>query len=249
MIDGAPPDKDREQVIENSLRGAPPAKDAWPQSTSQNDITSDVAAPTIVIAGELDVVDSIELLKAALLSRVPHAVLQIVLDTGHLLPLKLSKEHARLIREFADVRAAGKLTQEQSKALVLGAFDTLFNKRDCAAGDQYWSDGYIQRSAHIAPSPDGLFNQVRTVPRTLKYENHVIAAEEDYVISHGRVSGSGRQMARRALGRAYRLRFGRRRQLPRPEAIKAQSLGGLPMFGDRFPDRRPAANPQEGAET
>lgn len=202
-------------------------------------ITSDVPAinvPTIVIAGELDVADSIELFKAEPLLRVPHAVLQIVPDTGHLLPLKSAKEHVRLIHEFADVRAAGKLTQEQSTALVLGAFDTFINKRDYAAADQYWSDGYIQRSAHIAPSPDGLFNQVRTVPRALEYENHAIAAEEDYVISHGRVSGSGRQMARRALGRAYRLRFGRRRQLPRPEATKTQSLGGLPMFGDRFPD-------------
>ena len=102
--------KDREQVIEDSLRGAPPAKDAWPRSTSREDITRDVAAinaPTIVIAGELDVVDGVDLLKAELLSRVPHAVLQIVPGTGHLLPLESPQELARLIGEFADARAAG----------------------------------------------------------------------------------------------------------------------------------------------
>ena len=30
-------------------------------------------------------------------------------------------------------------TQEKNKALVLEAFDTLFNKRDYAAADKYWS--------------------------------------------------------------------------------------------------------------
>jgi pimeloyl-ACP methyl ester carboxylesterase/predicted SnoaL-like aldol condensation-catalyzing enzyme len=233
--------KDREQVIEDSLRGAPPAKDAWPRSTSREDITSDVAAinaPTIVIAGELDVVDGVDLLKAELLSRVPHAVLQIVPGTGHLLPLESPQELARLIGEFADARAAGKLTQEQSKALVLDAFDTLFNKRDYAAAEQYWSDGYIQHSAHIAPGRDGLFNLVRSLPRTLKYENHVIAADGDYVIAHGRFSGNGRPMAWVAAD-VVRIEGGKLAEhwdvLP-DEATKTQSVSGLPMFGDRFPD-------------
>ena len=41
--------------------------------------------------------------------------------------------------------------QEKNKALVLEAFDTLFNKRDYAAAEKYWSPNYIQHSAHIAP--------------------------------------------------------------------------------------------------
>ena len=41
--------------------------------------------------------------------------------------------------------------QEKNKALVLEAFDTLFNKRDYAAAERYWSPDYIQHSAHIAP--------------------------------------------------------------------------------------------------
>jgi predicted SnoaL-like aldol condensation-catalyzing enzyme len=77
-------------------------------------------------------------------------------------------------------------TPEQNKALVLQAFDTLFNKRDYAAAERYWSERYIQHSAHIPPGRDGLFNLVRSLPNTLRYENQIILAEGDYVIAHGR---------------------------------------------------------------
>ena len=40
--------------------------------------------------------------------------------------------------------------QEKNKALVLDAFDTLFNKRDYGTAEKYWSPDYIQHSAHIA---------------------------------------------------------------------------------------------------
>jgi predicted SnoaL-like aldol condensation-catalyzing enzyme len=85
-----------------------------------------------------------------------------------------------------------KTTPEQNKALVLEAFDTLFNKCDYAAVERYWSERYIQRSAHIPPGRDGLFSLVRSLPETLRYENHLILAEGDYVICHGRFSGNGR---------------------------------------------------------
>jgi predicted SnoaL-like aldol condensation-catalyzing enzyme len=41
---------------------------------------------------------------------------------------------------------------------VLEAFDTLFNKRDYEAAARFWSDTYIQHSAHIEPGRDGLFS-------------------------------------------------------------------------------------------
>ena len=85
-----------------------------------------------------------------------------------------------------------KTTPAQNKALVLQAFDTLFNKRDYKAAERYWSSNYIQHSAHIPPGRDGLFNLVRSMPASLKYEPGVIVAENDYVIVHGRFSGTGR---------------------------------------------------------
>jgi predicted SnoaL-like aldol condensation-catalyzing enzyme len=40
--------------------------------------------------------------------------------------------------------------EEKNKALVLEAFETLFNRRDYVTAEQYWSSNYIQHSAHIA---------------------------------------------------------------------------------------------------
>ncbi len=95
---------DRELVIEDSLRGAPQAKAAWPRATSLEDITSKVAAitaPTLVVAGGADGVDSVDLLKTELLPRVPHAVLRVLPGTGHLSMLEAPQELAQIIAEFA----------------------------------------------------------------------------------------------------------------------------------------------------
>jgi pimeloyl-ACP methyl ester carboxylesterase len=99
----------REQVIEDSLRASPQARDAWPNATSREDITKDVAnidVPTIVIAGELDRVDSVEMHKAELLPRIPHAKLHVVAGTGHLSPLESADEVAQLIHRFVSEIAA-----------------------------------------------------------------------------------------------------------------------------------------------
>ena len=127
---------------------------------------------------------------------------------------------------------------EQNKALVLEAFDVLFNKRDYAAAERYWSDRYIQHSAHIEPGRDGLFNLVRSLPDTLRYENQVILAEGDYVIAHGRFSGSGREAAWIAadIVRFEDSKLGEHWDVLQDEATKALSKSGLPMFGDHFPD-------------
>jgi predicted SnoaL-like aldol condensation-catalyzing enzyme len=75
--------------------------------------------------------------------------------------------------------------EENNKALVLRAFDTLFNKRDYAAAERFWSPKYIQHSAHIAPGREGLFALIKNIPPTLKYEAGTIVAGGDFVIMHG----------------------------------------------------------------
>ena len=82
-------------------------------------------------------------------------------------------------------------TQRKNKALVIEAFDTLFNKRDYVAAMRYWSPAYIQHSAHIARGREGLFELVKSLPPSLKYEPGVIVADGDFVIVHGRFSGFG----------------------------------------------------------
>jgi predicted SnoaL-like aldol condensation-catalyzing enzyme len=53
-------------------------------------------------------------------------------------------------------------------ALVLEAFDTLFNKRNYAKAERYWSPNYIQHSAHIPPGCKGLFDLVKTTPASMR---------------------------------------------------------------------------------
>ena len=60
-------------------------------------------------------------------------------------------------------------SEDRSVQTVLNAFDTLFNKRDYASAERFWSPHYIQHSAHIPPGRDGLFGLVKTLPATLRY--------------------------------------------------------------------------------
>ena len=127
-------------------------------------------------------------------------------------------------------------TTEANKALVLEAFDTLFNKRDYKAAERCWSSNYIQHSAHIPPGRDGVFNLIRNMPTTLKYEPGTIVAEGDYVIVHGRFSNTGRprnwisadvvRVADGVLAEHW--------DVLQDEATEAESQSGLPMFGTKF---------------
>jgi predicted SnoaL-like aldol condensation-catalyzing enzyme len=56
-------------------------------------------------------------------------------------------------------------SEDRSVQTVLNAFDTLFNKRDYASAERFWSPHYIQHSAHIPPGRDGLFALVKACPR------------------------------------------------------------------------------------
>ncbi len=127
--------------------------------------------------------------------------------------------------------------QEKNKAIVLEAFDTLFNKRDYAAAEKFWSPGYIQHSAHIAPGRDGLFNLVKGSPSTLKYESGLIVADGDYVIVHGRFSGFGRP-ANWIAADILRIESGilvEHWDVLQDEATEPESLSKAPMFGSSFP--------------
>ena len=128
--------------------------------------------------------------------------------------------------------------QERNKALALEAFDTLFNKRDYAAAERYWSLDYIQHSAHIEPGREGLFNLIKGIPPTLKYEAGVIVADGDFVIVHGRFSGFGAPVNWIAAD-ILRIEDGllvEHWDVIQDEATKEQSKSGKPMFGDRFPE-------------
>jgi predicted SnoaL-like aldol condensation-catalyzing enzyme len=127
-------------------------------------------------------------------------------------------------------------TAENNKKLVLEAFDTLFNKRDYAAAEKFWSPRYIQHSAHIAPGREGLFDLIKSLPPTLQYEPGRIVAEGDFVILHGRFSGFG-QPVNWIAADIVRIKDGvlvEHWDVIEDEATQEQSKSGLPMFGDSF---------------
>jgi predicted SnoaL-like aldol condensation-catalyzing enzyme len=126
--------------------------------------------------------------------------------------------------------------QEKNKALVLEAFDTLFNKRDYVAAERYWSPHYIQHSAHIASGREGLFNLIKSIPPTLKYEPGTIVAEGDFVIVHGRFSDFGAPVNWIAAD-IVRIQDGiivEHWDVIQDEATEEQSKSGVPMFGKTF---------------
>jgi predicted SnoaL-like aldol condensation-catalyzing enzyme len=130
-------------------------------------------------------------------------------------------------------RAMSRTKESQNKALVLEAFDTLFNKRDYVAAERYWSPHYIQHSAHSEPGRDGLFNLIKSIAATLKYEHGVIVADGDFVIIHGRFSGHGRPkswIAADILGIVDGVLV-EHWDVLQDEATQAESKIGLPMFG------------------
>jgi predicted SnoaL-like aldol condensation-catalyzing enzyme len=128
--------------------------------------------------------------------------------------------------------------EEKNKALVLEAFNTLFNERDYEAALRYWSPNYIQHSAHIEPRREGLFNLIKASPASLKYEPGVIMSEGDFVIVHGRFSGTGLPRNWIAVD-IVRIADGvltEHWDVLQDEAARADSKSGLPMFGDSFTD-------------
>lgn len=126
---------------------------------------------------------------------------------------------------------------EKNKELVLKAFDTLFNKRDYAAAEEFWSPHYIQHSAHIEPGREGLFNLIRSLPLTLKYEPSTIVADGDFVIVHGRFSDFGGPVNWIAAD-ILRVVDGilvEHWDVIQDEATEQQSKSKAPMFGKSFP--------------
>jgi predicted SnoaL-like aldol condensation-catalyzing enzyme len=142
------------------------------------------------------------------------------------------------VRQMAETKMASEKLESRNKAIVLQAFDTLFNKRDYAAAEKFWSPRYIQHSAHIEPGRDGLFNLIKSLPPTLKYEPGTIVADGDFVVVHGRFSNFGLPVNWIAAD-IVRVKDGvliEHWDVIEDEATREQSKSKAPMFGTSFPE-------------
>ncbi|TDN69507.1 alpha/beta fold hydrolase [Paraburkholderia sp. BL10I2N1] len=169
----------REQVIADSLRGAPQAKAAWPNAAMLEDITGDVASinvPVMVIAGELDQVDRVETLQKELMPRIAGARMHALPGTGHLSPLEAPSALATTIRQFVaglESSAAAPNTPEQ----VPAAFDAAFNAGDLDAVIGLFNDSTTMRMGDGESIANGLPELRRQFSELLKagprIHNHV----------------------------------------------------------------------------
>ena len=90
---------------------------------------------------------------------------------------------------------------------------------------------------HIAPGREGLFNLIKSIPPTLKYEPGTIVAEGGLVIVHGRFSGFGAPVNWIAAD-IVRVQNGilvEHWDIIQDEATEEQSISKRPMFGTTFP--------------
>src|SRR6266436_9786603 len=95
----------------------------------------------------------------------------------------------------------------------------------------------VEQSAHIAPGREGLFNLIKTLPDTLRYEAGLVVAEGDFVIAHGRFSGFG-AMVNWIAADIVRIQDGilvEHWDVIQDEATEQESQSKAPMFGDTFP--------------
>jgi predicted SnoaL-like aldol condensation-catalyzing enzyme len=124
----------------------------------------------------------------------------------------------------------------KNKATVLKAFDVLFNHRNYAAAETFWSPEYVQHSAYIAQGRKGLFELTKGLPATARYENAMAVAEGDFVILHGRFSGHGlpRNWIVADIVRLHDGLLVEHWDVIQDEATEAESKSGLPMFGNAF---------------
>ena len=127
-------------------------------------------------------------------------------------------------------------SSSQNKAIVIEAFDTLFNRRDTQKAERFWSPDYIQHSALVPAGRDGLFSTIMNAPE-MQYEHQLAVSEGDFVMIHGRFSHIG-QGANWVVVDICRLQDGvlvEHWDVIQDEVGQAASAGGHPMFGRTFP--------------
>ena len=98
-----PDDATVEQLLQDSLAGSPAAKQAWPTIAAYEDIScqvNNIAVPTLLLVGDQDRQDPVELQRRETLPSIANARLEIVPDCGHLIPIDQPAAMATAVASF-----------------------------------------------------------------------------------------------------------------------------------------------------
>ncbi len=94
-----------DMLVEDMMKGSEFAKAAWTACVMAEYILEDarkIDVPVLVIAGELDRIETMERLKGEILGNVNGAELVIAQISVHLLPVETPREVLSLMREFVE---------------------------------------------------------------------------------------------------------------------------------------------------
>lgn len=104
VLTGSPlSDIDREQLIADALRLSPQAISGWIETGMAEDHhlkATQVSVPVAIMAGELDRVDPVDVVKTQIIARYPSAEVHFLADIGHLLPVEAPEQVAEIISNF-----------------------------------------------------------------------------------------------------------------------------------------------------
>ena len=93
----------RAQIIADSLGGGAAAKAFWPACAIAEDVSAalqSINVPVLVLGGEFDKVDSIEMLRGIVVPALPAAKFTVMAGIGHLVPFEAPEALARLLRAY-----------------------------------------------------------------------------------------------------------------------------------------------------
>ncbi len=99
-----PSDALREQILaDNFAAHSSEAKLAWPTSMAYEDISGvvgNIGVPTLILAGDQDRQDPLEQHRREIVPRIPGANIEVISDSGHLIPIDQPHQLAEAIRAF-----------------------------------------------------------------------------------------------------------------------------------------------------
>ncbi|CAM3867785.1 alpha/beta hydrolase [Rahnella bruchi] len=93
----------REQLIADALRMSPQAISGWTDTGMAEDLhhhAAQINVPVAIVAGELDRVDPIDVVKAHIIASYPSADVHFLAGFGHLLPVEAPEQVAAIVRDF-----------------------------------------------------------------------------------------------------------------------------------------------------
>lgn len=93
----------RAQAVTDSLRISQAATQGWIEIGTREDFSADVAridVPVVIVAGELDRVDPIDVVRQHIVVHFADAPLHVLPAKGHLLPIEAPDEVAAIVRGF-----------------------------------------------------------------------------------------------------------------------------------------------------